>query len=96
MEMTLKGYPTVKPFGYPNPSYPRVIVQNDVHHTDGSLLVAKGATGIRVGSCEGSISVLFHEGQDCFISPQGDGLLLHRIPAVCVQSEFPAGSGRFV
>lgn len=95
MEQTVRGFPTIKPFGYPNATYPRVVVQQDVRHVDGRVVVEKGATGIRVAVDRGFVQVLFDEGQSCIIEPDGANALIRMVPVTAVKTEFPVGSGKF-
>lgn len=79
------GFPTTKPYGYPNASYPRVQVTQDVLRCDGALKVAQGAKGIVVANDRGFLTVLFEEGQDLHIEVSGCGRLMSQVPSLSVR-----------
>lgn len=63
-------------------AYDRITTTKDVHHTDGRLLVQKGATGFISSRHCGDVYVLFDADQAAYVELTGCGQPLQRVPFI--------------
>jgi len=58
----------------------RIEVTRDIHHANGDLRVAQGATGRVSSDDRGYLGIVFDEGQEAFVARDGSGRLIQSIP----------------
>lgn len=68
------------------PNYNRVVVTQQIKHTDGRLLVEKGAKGTIVSSDQGLVHILFDD-DGVFVELSGCKQRLQRVPFIYTATE---------